>query len=148
MASEDARAGGEAAAGAGGGEAGALAYVRGRLAGSLKVKEDVWQRFLDSEYRWAALAGRWVLLAGCSAPPRAAWAPCAAALPAAPTQRPLCTPCRSALLSFIEQPETARVLFYVEGKDLVAVSGGRRGRAGRPPAPPCGRPGLQQLFSF
>ncbi len=30
--------------------------------------------------------------------------------------------CRAALTSFIEQPDTTRLLCYLEGKDLVAVS--------------------------
>lgn len=38
--------------------------------------------------------------------------------------------CRAALTSFIEQEDTARMLFYLEGKDLVAVRAQRAG-AGR-----------------
>ena len=42
---------------------GCLTYLEERLKSSLKLKDDVWQRFLDSEYRcasWASLAGNLV----------------------------------------------------------------------------------------
>ena len=35
---------------------GCLTYVEERLKSSLKLKDDVWQRFLDSEYRCASWA--------------------------------------------------------------------------------------------
>jgi hypothetical protein len=39
-----------------------------------------------------------------------------------------CCPCRVALQAFMEQGESTRLLFYADGKDLVAVRRRRRGR--------------------
>ncbi len=45
------------------GEAACLPYVESRLKSSLKLKDDAWQRFLESEYRCAPPSNaRWTLL--------------------------------------------------------------------------------------
>lgn len=50
------------------------------------------------------------------------WQRCGDA-PASPRLTP-CTHCRAAFLNFLEEPDTKRLLVFVDGKDLGAVSWG------------------------
>lgn len=80
-----------------------LPYFQQRAQSSLKIKDDAWQRFLGSEHRCARCGPQ-------------------GSRPAlqAPTS-PLPSARRAALTGFIEDEKTTRVLFYLDGRDLVAV---------------------------